>query len=186
MPPRYRVSCMLEESPRSTEEYQFWRLYSVDMADAAQTASLLDTESHQAVRYTLLRDLVTAYARPFSGNRGKVLRRHRLTSEWAPEHQRSLHAELVALRDQAIAHTDHEFRNPSVSRWPYAGGAAYFMSLKVPRYDELLARLPEIRQLIAAVTSGLDARIRTFEQFHEIRCAMTKSRASRTDGAGDN
>lgn len=108
---------MFNDSP-TTDEYQFWRLYS-NMVSAAHAGELLATESRQVVKYALLKDLVIAYSRPFSANCGKILYRHCLVPEWVPVRQRELHAELMALRNRVFAHTDHEFRDPRVSRCPY-------------------------------------------------------------------
>ena len=156
---------MVVVTRRDAENYRFLRLYSIDLEMARQSCDLIARQDALDVRYCLLRDLVVSYARPFSSNRGRVFKRHRLEKgEVVPIAMRPLHAELLALRDQAFAHTDHDFRNPQIARWPRSsGGATYGMSFRNPAYDTLIVRLQEIRDLATAVEQRVNALARDFE-----------------------
>lgn len=146
------------------EDYRFLRLYSIDLEMAKQGCDLLAAQTDLTLRHALLRDLIVTYGRPFSTNRGRVHKRHRLPDSIVPFAKRRLHAELKALRDQSFAHTDHDFRNPQIARWPRkSGGATYALGFSNPSYDLLLSRLPEIRDLIVTVENAVNALARTFE-----------------------
>src|SRR5690348_8308954 len=133
---------MVEIPDRIPEEYGFHRLYSIDFEMAKQACDLLSKQTSDELRYTILRDVVVSYSRPFSGNRGKLVRKHRLSDATVPNGMSALHAELIALRDQAFAHTDHEFIKPQHARWPRADGSAqYPMSFRVPPYQSMVARI---------------------------------------------
>jgi len=140
------------------------------MEMAKQACDLLETQSDLAVQYALLRDLVVTYARPFSTNRGRTHKRHKLREEIVPAEMNPLHSELMTLRDQSFAHTDHDFRKPQIARWPRkGGGATYGMGFANPPYQSLLARLAEIRQLTVVVEAAINARARAFElEFNQL------------------
>lgn len=154
---------------RDAENYRFLRLYSIDLEMAKQTCDVLAEQDSSDVRYCVLRDLIVTYARPFSANRGRLFKQHRLESDVVPIEMQALHAELVALRDQVFAHTDHDARDPRIARWPKEqGGATYAMSFSNPGYDRLLGRLGDIRELVAAVEQTVNGRVRTFESTFDL------------------
>jgi hypothetical protein len=111
-----------------------------------QSCDLLARQNDLELRYCILRDIVVTYSRPFSKNLGRVYRKHALPEDVVPAAMRGLHTELLKLRDQAFAHTDHDFRNPQIARFPReGGGGVYSMSFRNPSYEDLNTRLPEIR-----------------------------------------
>lgn len=155
---------MVVVTNRDTENYRFLRLYSIDLDMARQTCDLLARQNSAELRHCILRDLVVTYARPFSANRGRVFRRHRLENDVIPVGMLALHTELLSLRDQAFAHTDHDFRKPRIARWPgKSGRASYPMSFSNPAYDSLLTQLASIGELIIAVETKVNETIRVFE-----------------------
>lgn len=146
------------------EDYRFLRLYSIDLEMAKQGCDLVAAQAATAVRYALLSYVIVTYARPFSTNRGRAYKRHRLPDSIVPPAMRPLHAELISLRDQSFAHTDHDFRRPRIARWPRkAGGARYVIGFTNPSYDLLLNRLHEIRDLVVLIEDAVNARARAFE-----------------------
>jgi len=147
------------------ENYRFLRLYSIDLDTARQACDLLEGPYGAGVKYCVLRDVIVTYARPFSVNRGRVFRRHCLEVDVVPKQFLTLHDELVELRNRAFAHTDHDFRNPKLSRWKGAsGGATYPMSFANPEYERLLIRRSAIRELIAMVEDAVNAQAKQFER----------------------
>ena len=155
---------MVVVTRKDAENYRFLRLYSIDLEMAKQSCDLLARQSDLEVRYCILRDIVVTYSRPFSKNIGRVFRRHALPERIVPAAMRALHAELVNLRHQAFAHTDHDFRNPQIARFPRkGGGGAYAMSFRNPAYEDLNRRVPEIRELVVSVEQGVNAKAREFE-----------------------
>jgi hypothetical protein len=172
---------MVEMTRRDVENYRFLRLYSIDLDMAKQTCDLLARQSSPELQYAVLHDLVVTYARPFSQNRGRAFKRHSLLIDVVPSSLRALHVELITLRDQAFAHTDHDFRNPKIVRWPSnGGGASYGMSFSNPAYAALLARLPEIRDLVESAEKRVNGMARDFEaKFDQL---YPEENAGRSDG----
>jgi len=153
------------------ENYRFLRLYSIDLEMAKQACDLLARQDDLEVRYCILRDIVVTYSRPFSKNLGRVFRKHTLPDDVVPAAMRDLHAELLKLRDQAFAHSDHDFRNPQIARFPRKGGGGqYLMSFRNPAYEDLNKRLPEIRGLVVSVEQAVNTMARaselTFDQLY--------------------
>jgi hypothetical protein len=104
------------------------------------------------------------YARPFSKNLGRVFRKYVLPAEVVPAAMRDLHAELLNLRDQAFAHSDHDFRNPQIARFPRKdGGGHYLMSFRSSAYEDLNKRLPEIRELVVSIEQAVNTMARASE-----------------------
>jgi hypothetical protein len=155
---------MVSVTRQDAENYRFDRLYSIDLETAKQSCDLLDQQQSLAIRFSLLRDIVVTYGKPFSGNMGRVFRRHRLQDDIVPSEMKPLHQELLGLRDQAFAHTDHDFRDLQIARFRRKeGGGLYTMSFRNPGYEKLNERSGEIRVLIIAVEMRVNERIRDFE-----------------------
>lgn len=170
------------------ENYRFSRLYSIDLEMAKQSCDLLARQNDLELRYCILRDIVVTYSRPFSKNLGRVYRKHALAEDAVPAAMRGLHTELLKLRDQAFAHTDHDFRNPQIARFPREGGAGlYSMSFRNPSYEDLNTRLPEIRELVVAVEQCVNTRARefelTFDQLYPEELKTVPESDSHTPGA---
>lgn len=170
------------------ENYRFLRLYSIDLEMAKQSCDLLARQDDPGVRYCVLRDIVVTYSRPFSKNLGRVFRKHALSDDVVPAVKRDLHAELLKLRDQAFAHSDHDFRNPQIARFPQKGGGGhYLMSFRNPAYENLNKRLPEIRELVVSVEQAVNsmARVseRTFDQLYPEELKRAPDSGSNAPGA---
>jgi hypothetical protein len=179
---------MVDIPDRILEEYGFHRLYSLDFEMARQACELLSGQTSDELRFTILRDVIVSYSRPFSGNRGKLVRHHRLPDDMVPQGMAALHAELIALRDQAFAHTDHEFIKPQHARWPRADGSAqYPMSFRVPPYQTMVARIDEIRALTVAMEELVNATIgdyqRSFDTLHHEQEAADQAVQGNAQGA---
>jgi hypothetical protein len=50
---------------RELEEYEFLRLYSIDLDMARQTCDLLAQITDAQIRFAVLRDALISYSRPF-------------------------------------------------------------------------------------------------------------------------
>lgn len=116
------------------------------------------------IRYCILRELIVAYARPFSANRGETYTNHHLTQKYVPTEFRVLHNELLALRGQLLAHTDLAYHRSRVSRLPRRdGGSSYPMSFRNPDYESLERNVGAITRLTASVMGAIDAEIARLE-----------------------
>jgi hypothetical protein len=148
---------------KDIEEYRFYRLYSIDLESAKQTLSMIARYRRKDIRYAILRDFIVVYGRPFSGNRGRVWHSHRLREAIVPAEHRALHGELLALRNRAFAHTDHDYFDPRIAQWPSKSGRkAYPMSFKVPPYADLERRFKAMTILVAAVEAAVNAWVEAF------------------------
>lgn len=72
----------------------------------------------------------------------------------AREH-RALHQKLVALRNQAFAHSDHETRGPFLGYIDMGADRQPFISFGVPKYAELEKLQKEIRSLLVQVEGAV-------------------------------
>ena len=151
-------------TPQQFEQYCFYRLYSIDLDTVRHSLRMLKRYRRQDVRHSILRDVVVGYARPFSGNKGKLFNKHQLSTKTVPSELRSLHSEMLDVRMRILAHTDYEFRNPRLARWPTSIGPIFPMSFRVYDIGKLDTRLPEIERLVKAVESSVNAKVRTIER----------------------
>jgi len=146
------------------EQYYFYRLYSIDLDEAKHILRVMKRYRRKDVRYCLLRDLVVIYCRPFSGNKGDKISKHVLTKKVVPKYLRSLHDELVNLRNQLFAHTDYTYRRPKVANWSTDSYKWFPMSFRGFDYNKLDARVSEIHQLVTEVEGNLQGKI---DKIHE-------------------
>ena len=150
--------------PTEFEKYQFLRLYSIDLDTALHVFRVLKRYKRDDVRFILLRDIAIAYARPFSGNEGKLIPKHKLQEKHVPPTSRALHKELLRLRNEQFAHTDLKFYNPKVARFGSKANKWYPMSFKGYDYNALLRQIDAIEQLIRAVEQSVNTEIRKCEK----------------------
>lgn len=151
-------------SPAEFETYCFLRLYSIDLDMAVKAIPVLRRYKRGDVQIALLRDIAVTYARPFSGNRGKLIPRHQLPLSHVPKSARTLHKEVIGLRNSQFAHTDLTFHDPKVARLGSKQQPFYPMSFKPFDYRRLLGRLSEVEDLIKAVEGSVNAEIDHYEE----------------------
>lgn len=156
-----RVRLLIMSSEK--EQYYFYKLYSIDFDTARHILRVLRRYRRKDVRYSILRDLVVSYCRPFSGNKGSEIRKHMLTKKVVPKELRPLHDELVNLRNKLFAHTDYIYRRPKVINWSTENHKWFPMQFRGYDYNKLDMRVPEIEKLIQAVTKNLHTRIGKIE-----------------------
>ncbi|MCA8032675.1 hypothetical protein SB394_07150 [Burkholderia sp. BCCIQ04A] len=145
------------------EQYCFLRLYAIDLDTAVHTIKVLRRHKRADAQYPLLRDIAVTYARPFSGNEGKKINRHHLSTRHVPATMRDLHSELLRLRKEQFAHTDLKFYRPNISKFHGELKSRFPMSLKSYDYESLLKKLPEIESLIHAVDDSIQAEMAAYE-----------------------
>lgn len=103
---------------------------------------------------------MVSYSRPFSGNRGTLLRTHFLPVKGiVPKELRPLHRYLLSLRMQLFAHTDLARREPKVTRWRAKGRIQSPMTFLALDFRQLDQRTPEITVLVATAETALNQRI---------------------------
>lgn len=149
--------------PQQFEQYCFYRLYSIDLNTVRHSLRMLKRYRRQDVRTIILRDIMIGYARPFSSNKGRLIKGHCLKANCVPNHLRSLHEDIIEARNQMLAHTDYDFRNPQVARWPSAKGSIYPMSFRSDHIERFDKRVVQIEALVRAVESNVNAIIMKIE-----------------------
>lgn len=150
-------------SPHEDRHYHMLRLYSVDLSDVQHSLRVLRRYRRDDVRWCILRELIVAYARPFSVNRDELRRKHILGRGVVPKALREFHDYLLGLRNKIIAHTDFARRRPRVSRWTTPSGTAFPMTFWALDYRRLDGRVGEIEELVRAVEDNLNATIAEIE-----------------------
>ena len=146
------------------EKYYFYRLYSIDLDSTKHSLCVLKRYRRKDVRHCLLRDIVVSYARPFSGNKGQDIPKHKLTKKVVPRNLRQLHDDLIKLRNQLFAHTDYTYRRPKVANWSTASQKWFPMSFRSYDYAKLDSRVSEIESLVKVVEENLQAEIDKIEE----------------------
>jgi len=155
-----------EMTSLQNEDYLFLRLYSIDFDTALGSLAALDRVTDGDVRVSMLRDIVVTYARPFSGNRGRSIRSHRLSDllpAVVPQKHEALHAKLIRFRDQLFAHTDLEAYNPNPTKWVQQGRATFPMTFWALDYDTLNGYAAELADLVKSVDSAVHDEISRIE-----------------------
>jgi hypothetical protein len=123
------------------EQYYFLRLYAIDFDSTLHSLRILRRYRRKDVRYCILRELVVSYARPFSKNKGLHIPKHEMGKDVVPTELRTLHDELVILRQEQFAHTDYTYRKPKVANWSSPGRRWFPMSFRGYDYSSLDKRV---------------------------------------------
>ena len=164
---RRRLSKPLEASMnvnKELEKYKFLRLYDMDFEMALQTISMLKRYKKFDVRFALLRDIVVTYARPFTVSKGFEINNHIYGIKFESNEMKSLHNELLTLRNQLFAHTDLSYKNPKVGKWTLEHHIVYPMSFKSLDYNGLNTKINNIKELIEYVRNQLKHKLKDHEK----------------------
>jgi len=98
----------------------------------------------------LLRDVIIAYAAPFTNNHGRIFNTFRLGKNLIPQSLMPVHKKVCADRDQVIGHCDIGARDPRVS--------LIGTSIRMAGYywKDYKALMPNFKKLILAVQENLN------------------------------
>jgi hypothetical protein len=149
--------------PQQFEQYCFYRLYSIDLNTVRHSLRMHKRYRRPEVRTLILRDIMVGYSRPFSYNKGKLVKEHRLKVNYVPSQLRSLHNDIIDARNRIFAHTDYDYRDPHVSKWPSTKGSIYPMSFRSDHIERFDKRVTQIEALVKAVESNVNATIAKME-----------------------
>ncbi len=102
------------------------------------------------LRMPLLRDVIIAYAAPFTNSRGRISNTFRLKENLIPHSLMPVHKKVCADRDQVIGHCDIGARDPRVS--------LIGTSIRMAGYywEDYKALIPDFKKLILAVQENLN------------------------------
>jgi hypothetical protein len=106
------------------------------MERAQKSIELSQRTNDAYLRAALFRDAVISYAKPFLNNcysdNSKGLR---ISDNHVPQELKGAHVEILALRDQLIAHTDMTVQRPKIDKYTAEDGPTY--SLSVTGYETI-------------------------------------------------
>lgn len=135
----------------------FLRLCEKDLLLAMSSIRMIRRYQKMDVKFALIRDAIISYARPFSANRGRIIKKHELDGSFVPSNYKSLHDELIHFRDQVFAHTDIDAYDPKLVRWPAKAGYIYPMGFKGLSVEPFIDKLKNISILIRDVHHTIEA-----------------------------
>jgi len=147
----------------AAENYCFYRLYVIDLDSVKHTLRTLKRYKRNDVRYSLLRDIIVGYIRPFSGNRGRLIRKHSLSMKDVPPEVRVLHQKMLDSRMQLLAHTDYTVHNPGFYNFGSVVQPLYWLVFKAVAYDYFDRKVKDIEKMVNAVESALQEKIKKME-----------------------
>jgi hypothetical protein len=153
----------LAQLPHPDFEYRRLRLFSIDMDGVRHGLRLLRRYRRNDVRFALLRDVVITYSRPFVATKSPRGGKFTLSLRYVPRALRSLHLDLVRVRNTLLAHSDLGTHRPQLLRSFPAPRRVLGMSFTNPDYVGLLRQLDGISALAEGVDSALTAELRRLE-----------------------
>ena len=108
----------LEQLPHPDLEYRRLRLFSIDMDGVRHGLRLLRRYRRNDVRFALLRDVVITYSRPFVATKSPRGGKFTFSLRYVPRGHRSMHLELVRVRNTLFAHSDLQTHQPQLLEEP--------------------------------------------------------------------
>ena len=102
----------------------------IDMDRVQKSIECLRDTHDKYLKSALLRDAVISYAKPFSGNRfSDQSKGLRISDNHVPKELADTHKEILALRDELIAHTDMTLQKPEIGKRQDEVGHNYSMTV---------------------------------------------------------
>lgn len=139
------------------ESYIFRHLALIDMERVLRSLEYLDDLEDEYLKEVLFRDAVLSYVKPFSGNRGVYTKKWlKITDEeYVPEELKSVHNDLVNIRNELFAHIDMKRQMPHLDINEIDGEK--HLSFTVTGYEKVYADylIEPLRQLAKIVRSCL-------------------------------
>jgi hypothetical protein len=143
--------CWLEFLKKE-DKYVFYTSFATEyLSRAKHSLDLLEKYDTPELRMPLMRDVIVAYAAPFSKSNGRIFTKWSLKEikSFVPDSLQTIHKKICGDRDEIVAHCDLGPRNPRVG--------LYGISLKGKGYywEDYQALIPDFRKLILAVQENL-------------------------------
>lgn len=118
------------------------------------------------VEHCLLREAVVVYARPFKASNGRFKARLKLSDQVVPDECKDLHAQMIAYRDMAFAHTDLRARDPQLHCWTGFDPPKLFIRVAPVDREPLNLKKTKLRKLIDGVFENVSA------ELESVRCLL--------------
>ncbi len=105
-------------SAKHDDQLALAHLALIDMERVKRSIGYLQETDDKGVRAALFRDAVISYAKPFTSNRYSDGKKGlRISENHVPKELLNIHKELVALRDELVAHTDMTLQKPVIEKF---------------------------------------------------------------------
>ena len=143
-------------SAKHDDQLALAHLSLIDMERVQKSIEFLRGTDDKYLKAALFRDAVISYAKPFSNNRySNQTKGLRISDSHIPKELMSAHKEILALRDELVAHTDMTIQKPKIDKYQDDIGHNY--SLSVSGYETIHKDhlIEPLLKLAKAVHSGL-------------------------------
>jgi hypothetical protein len=134
------------------DKYIFYVNFATEYISRAKRSLDLieDYKDVSKLKMPLLRDVIIAYAAPFTNSYGRISNRFHLEEDLIPHSLMPVHRKVCADRDQVIGHCDIGARDPRVS---LIGTSIRMAGYYWKDYEVLI---PDFKKLILAVQENLN------------------------------
>lgn len=139
------------------EQYVFYRMASGDIHLAKTLCDLIESQTNQDVKYSMIRDVIIIYCRPFMSCKGKFIS-PKLNVKGMDFSTKRIHDSLLKWRNTIIAHTDLSVRDPKLHKWTSPKGAFFPIVFK-SFYSENMPTVKEIRFVCEVVEKYINLMI---------------------------
>lgn len=143
------------------EKYVFYRLAHTDFEECLQTLRKLPEVDDTLVELAILKYAIISYYRPFSGS-NPVHRRKKWKLDEELVTDMTTHEAVKKCRMHLIAHSDLEYRQPSLGRI----GGVFPISYKAFGYEEYMSIVQPLERLASNMWSVMDNLITAYEKEH--------------------
>ncbi|MDO8263593.1 MAG: hypothetical protein Q7T21_10245 [Gallionella sp.] len=117
-------------SEKHDEQLALAHLSLIDMERVQKSIEYLRGTDDKYLKAALFRDAVISYAKPFSTNRySDRTKGLRISEKHVPRNLLDIHKEVLALRDELIAHTDMIIQKPTIDKYQDDMGQNYSMTV---------------------------------------------------------
>ena len=105
-------------SAKHDDQLALAHLALIDMERVQKSIGYLRDTDDEYLKSVLFRDAVISYARPFTSNRfSDQSKGLRISDNHVPKELADTHKEVLALRDELIAHTDMTLQKPKIEKY---------------------------------------------------------------------
>ena len=117
-------------SAKHDDQLALAHLALIDMERVQKSIEYLRDTDDKYLESALFRDAVISYARPFSSNRfSDQSKGLRISDNHIPKELTDTHKEVLALRDELIAHTDMTVQKPKIEKYQDDVGHNFSMTV---------------------------------------------------------
>jgi hypothetical protein len=149
----------------SRERYVLYYLALIDLERVQDSLDCLRSNADEHLRDSLFRDAVVSYAKPFSDNRGVHTKRGlKVPESVVPKELKTVHRELIRIRNQLFAHMDLDKQAPKIDVFMVNGEK--HVSFTVAGYGKVYADhlIRPMTRLAKAVHKNLMEKLRETER----------------------